>query len=204
MGAKQSLTDDLIQFKLTSRELARDSKKAMTKSETDKKKALQAMKSGNVDGARIYASNAIREKNFSLQYLKLSSQIDGVASRLEQAIRMQKTSATMAQTVKGMSAAMKSMNVEKISDTMTQFSSLFETMDVNSATIAGAMDTSTAASTPPEEVDDLLKQLGDEANLDTAQLLRSAGKVGKDAPQVAAISSPAEDDFEARLAALRR
>lgn len=41
-----------------------------------------------MEGARIYAQNAIREKNQSLNYLRLSSRIDGVASRVEQAIRM--------------------------------------------------------------------------------------------------------------------
>lgn len=48
----------------------------------------QAMEQGNMEGARIYAQNAIREKNQSLNYLRLSSRIDGVASRVEGAIRM--------------------------------------------------------------------------------------------------------------------
>jgi len=203
MGAKQSLTDDLMQFKLTSRELARDSKKAFAKANTEMKKAAAAKKSGNIEGAKIYAANAIREKNFSLQYLKLSSQIDGVAARLEQAIRMQKTSATMSQTVKGMSSAMKSMNVEKISDTMAQFSKLFEDMDVNASTISGAMDSSTASMVPMDEVDALLERIDDEQEVDTTQLLNSLGKGTSELPK-APVAAKAADDIEERLAALRR
>ena len=41
-----------------------------------------------MDGAKIYAQNAIREKNMALNYLRLSSRIDAVASRVESAIRM--------------------------------------------------------------------------------------------------------------------
>lgn len=204
MGAKQSLTDDLMQFKLTSRELARDSKKAYAKANAEMKKAAAAKKSGNLEGAKIYAGNAIREKNFSLQTLKLSSQIDGVAARLEQAIRMQKTSATMQQTVKGMSSAMKSMNVEKISDTMSQFSQLFQDMDVNASVISGAMDSSAASMVPMDEVDALLERIDDEQEVDTAALLNSLGKGTSELPAKAPAAKAPADDIEERLAALRR
>ena len=206
MGAKQSLTDDLLQFKLTSKELARDSKKAYNKGIAEMNKAVAAKRAGNHAGAQIYCANAIREKNVSLQYLKLSSQIDGVASRLEQAIRMQKTSATMQQTVKGMSSAMKSMNIEQISSTMTQFSGLFQDMDVSSATISGAMDSSNAAMVPQEEVDALLSKIDDMAQVDTAKLLASVGNPATTEPaKEAPVKEKApEDNIEERLAALRR
>ena len=122
---------------------------------------------------------------------------------------MQKTSATMQQTVKGMSSAMKSMNVEKISATMTQFSDLFQDMDVNSATITGAMDSSNAAMVPQEEVDALLSKVDDLAQVDAAALLASVGTgsktevAAKNAPAAAAVKAPG-DDIEERLAALRR
>ena len=41
-----------------------------------------------MDGARIYSQNAIREKNQALNYLRLASRIDGVAARVETAVRM--------------------------------------------------------------------------------------------------------------------
>lgn len=43
---------------------------------------------GNNDGARIYASNAIRKKTESLNLLRLASRIDAVASRVETAVTM--------------------------------------------------------------------------------------------------------------------
>jgi division protein CdvB (Snf7/Vps24/ESCRT-III family) len=42
-----------------------------------------------MEGARIYAQNVIREKNQSLNFLRLGSRVDAVAARLETAIRMQ-------------------------------------------------------------------------------------------------------------------
>ena len=43
---------------------------------------------GNVDGARIHAQNAIRKKSEQLNYLRLSSRLDAVASRLDTQAKM--------------------------------------------------------------------------------------------------------------------
>lgn len=48
----------------------------------------QALSQGNTEGARIYASNAIRKKTESLNLLRLSSRIDAVSSRVETAVTM--------------------------------------------------------------------------------------------------------------------
>ena len=87
--AKKSLEDDMITFRLTSKQLSRSSKKCEKNEASNKAKLKQAIEKGNIDGARIYAENAIREKNQALNFLRLSSRIDAVASRLEAAVRMQ-------------------------------------------------------------------------------------------------------------------
>jgi charged multivesicular body protein 1 len=157
MGQKHSLEDDLIQFRLTSKQMQRSSKKCDKNMETQKQKLTKAMKEGNMEGARIYAQNVIREKNQSLNFLRLGSRIDAVASRLETAIRMQDVNKAMVMTVKGMSNAMKSMQVDQIASTMADFEKNFEDMDVRSGYMESTMQNTTSMSTPPEEVDNLMK-----------------------------------------------
>lgn len=70
---------------------------------------------------------------------------------------MQEINAAMGQTVKGMSNAMKSMQIDKIASTMEQFEKQFEDMDVRSGYMEKAMDSSTSMTTPPEEVDSLIQ-----------------------------------------------
>lgn len=89
MGNSHSLEDDLITFRLTSKQMNRSSKKCEQNMNTMKLKLKKAMQDGNLEGAKIYAQNVIREKNQSLNFLRLASRIDAVASRLETAIRMQ-------------------------------------------------------------------------------------------------------------------
>jgi charged multivesicular body protein 1 len=114
-----------------------------------------------MEGARIYGQNVIREKNQALNFLRLGSRIDAVSARLETAIRMQDVNKAMGQTVKGMSNAMKSMEPEKIAKTMEEFERQFEDMDVRSGYMEDTMEATTAMSTPPEQVDNLI-QVGDE------------------------------------------
>lgn len=78
-----------------------------------------------MEGARIYASNAIRKKNEALNLLKLSSRIDAVASRVQTAITMRKVSNSMAMVVRGMDRAMQTMNLEQVSYIYTPKHKLF-------------------------------------------------------------------------------
>lgn len=43
----------------------------------------KAIEKGNMEGAKIYAQNAIRKKNEALNYLRLASRLDAEVSRLE-------------------------------------------------------------------------------------------------------------------------
>lgn len=49
---------------------------------------LQALQGGDVERARLYAENAIRKKNESLNYLRMASRIDGASSRVKSAQAM--------------------------------------------------------------------------------------------------------------------
>ena len=74
----------------------------------------QALQQGNNDGARIYASNAIRKKSEALNLLRLASRIDAVASRVETAVTMRQVTGNMTSVVKGIDKAMESMNLERV------------------------------------------------------------------------------------------
>lgn len=132
MGQKHSLEDDLITFRLTSKQMARSAKKCEKAMETQKIKLKQAIEAQDPERAKIYAQNVIREKNQSINFLRLGSRIDAVAGRLEAAVRMQDVNRAMVTTVHGMSNVMKTMNVEQISRTMQEFEKNFEDMDVRS------------------------------------------------------------------------
>ena len=53
---------------------------------------IQALQKGNVEGARIHAENAIRQKNQALNFMRMSSRVDAVASRVQTAVQMRNVS----------------------------------------------------------------------------------------------------------------
>ena len=55
----------------------------------------RAIEKGNIDGAKIYAQNAIRKKTEALNYLRLASRLDAVVSRLDTQAKMNMINSSM-------------------------------------------------------------------------------------------------------------
>ncbi|KAG2194728.1 Snf7-domain-containing protein [Mucor mucedo] len=160
------LENQLFQLKFTAKQLNKQSKRCQKDETLEKNKLKKAISDGNMEGARIYASNAIRKKNEALNLLKLSSRIDAVASRVQTAITMRKVSNSMAMVVRGMGRAMDTMNLEQISMVMDKFETQFEDLDVQTGYMEGAMAGTTTLNTPQDEVDSLMHQVADEHGLE--------------------------------------
>eukprot|EP01116_Phalansterium_solitarium_P006636 TRINITY_DN18971_c0_g1_i1.p1 TRINITY_DN18971_c0_g1~~TRINITY_DN18971_c0_g1_i1.p1 ORF type:complete len:201 (-),score=83.97 TRINITY_DN18971_c0_g1_i1:411-1013(-) len=165
------MENQLFNLKFTSKQFQRMSKKSEQAEKAQKLKLKQAIEKGNVEGAKIYAQNAIREKNQALNYLRLSSRLDGVAARLQTAIKMRCVTGSMANIVKGMSKAMESMDMIKITQVMDAFEKQFEDLDVQSEYVENAMSQSTSLTTPADQVDLLIQQVADEHGLEISDKL---------------------------------
>ena len=119
--------------------------------------------------------------------------------------------------MKGMSAAMKSMNLEKISGLMDQFEKEFEDLDVQTSVMEGAMSQTTATNVPQDSVEVLMRQAADEAGLELNMDLPGPAQstVGQSTQVRIKISlhdfksfifqaSVEQDELSARLAKLRQ
>lgn len=65
--------------------------------------------------------------------------------------------------VKAMDAAMKSMNLEKISGLMDKFEQQFEDLDVQSSYMENTMSQTVTTTIPQNDVESLMQQVADEA-----------------------------------------
>jgi len=198
-----NLDKTLFQLKFTAKTLNRQAKKAQKDENAEKSRLKKALQQGNNDGARIYASNAIRKKSEALNLLRLSSRIDAVASRVETAVAMRQVSGNMASVVRGMDKAMENMNLERISTIMDKFETQFSDLDVQTSYMEDAMGSTTAVSTPQDQIDQLLRQTAEEANIELQHDLAS-----KDLDAVADLKTKEvvgeeDDKLAERLRALR-
>jgi len=194
-----AMENHLFNLKFAVKELERNSKRCEKEEKAEKLKAKKAIQKGNVEVARIHAENAIRQKNQALNYLRMSARVDAVASRVQTALTTRKVTQSMAGVVKAMDAAMKSMNLEKISSLMDKFENQFEDLDVQSSYMENTMSQTVTTSIPQGDVDNLLQQVADEAGLELNMELPQAGSVG-----VTTQASQEQDELTQRLARLRQ
>lgn len=203
--------DQVFNLKFTSKQLVRSAKKCEKDEKSEKGKVKKAIEKGNIEGARIYAQNAIRKKTEQLNYLKLGSRLDAVVSRLETQAKMQLINKNMAGIVKSLEKALNSNNLEQVATTMDSFEKQFENLDVQAEYVGTAMGNTTAMSTPQEDVDLLMQQVADEHNISLVHAMPVAGSLLPTPARVAAVEPPApvpvavdeEDELSRRLAELK-
>ncbi|KAK5125694.1 hypothetical protein LTR85_011968 [Meristemomyces frigidus] len=190
----------LFNLKFTAKQLNRQAAKAGKDEQTEKAKLKKAIQQNHSDIAKIYAQNAIRKQNEKLNLLRLASRIDAVSSRVQTAVTMRSVTGSMANVVKGMDGAMKSMDLEKISAVMDRFQTQFEDLDVATGYYENATSQSTAVATPQDDVDKLMSQVADEAGVELSQEMAGATPAKDIAAQP---EEEREDKLGERLRALR-
>jgi len=195
-----SMENHLFNLKFAVKELERNSKRCDKEEKAEKLKCKKAIAKGNTEVARIHAENAIRQKNQSLNYLKMSARVDAVASRVQTAVTTRKVTTSMAGVVRAMDAAMKSLNLEKISGLMDKFEKQFEDLDVQSSYMENTMSQTTTTSVPQNDVDHLMRSVADEAGIELQMELPRGETESIASSQV----SQEQDELTARLARLRQ
>ena len=199
-SSEKQLLDQIFNLKFTSKQLTRSANKCVKEEKSEKLKVKKAIEKGNIEGARIYAQNAIRKRTEQLSYLKLASRLDAVVSKLDTQSKMNTVNKSMAGIVKALDRALQSNNLEQVSQTMDKFEQQFESLDVQSECVQEAMGNQQAMSTPEDDVNTLMMQVADEHGLETGMLMPSAGQGQMEQPSA---QKQAEEDLTSRLANLR-
>ncbi|CAF1348046.1 unnamed protein product [Rotaria magnacalcarata] len=188
-------------LRFTKKMIEREASAAEKKYEASRKKAVSALKkSGDVETARIYAETAIQNRTSHNQFLIMASRIDSIISKIQQANAQSVMVQNMKQVNKLLEHVNKDMNISEIAKVMDQFEQVFETFDVKEQVMSNAMNQAMATSTPTDAVQNLLRQIADENNLDIGEQLNAIPTV----PQT--VKTPGQQEAAAqssRLAAIR-
>lgn len=189
-----------IELKMASKSMARESKKATAEEKKQKDLVAKYIKQGNEPSARIAAENSIRAHNQAYNYLKMSSRVDAVAGRVQQACQAGRVTKNMTGVVRAMEGAMRSMDLEKIQSMMDRFEESFEKLDVQTEIMDGAMQGTSVGLTPQADVNKLMQEQADAAGIQLQEELPGVGTgtLGQ------AESTVVADDLEKRLAKMRQ
>ena len=201
------IEDQIFQLKFTAKQLEKLAQKAQKQQTEERAKVKKALEAKNVEGAQIYAENSIRKKNEYLNYLRLASRVDAVASKVKSAVAMQSVARNIGSVTKSLESAMASLDLEKVSKIMDNFEKQFTDLDVKSGVLESTMSSATTLTTPQNDVDSLIKQVAEENGLEIIGKMAEAPGVSNlsiGAQSTGAGRSKEEEDLlNKRLAALR-
>tara|TARA_E500000178_G_C16753907_1_gene631625 strand:- start:121 stop:747 length:627 start_codon:yes stop_codon:yes gene_type:complete len=195
-----NIQNEIFNMKFTSKQLQKRYQKYEKQSKKRRQEVKKAIEDGNMDIAKQYAQMAITDHKTGIKMLGLSSKLDAVAAKLESAQRMKQVSKQMASTVKGMEYAMKAMDVDKLTNTMSQFETMFDELDIKAEYMDQTMSGVQASTTPIDEVDQLMEQVASEHGLEIASAIDDMGVVGK----TTAVDELSEEKEEENTEALRK
>lgn len=196
--------DMIFNLKMTIKQMERLSRKAEKDQKKEEGKIKKAIQQKNVEAARIYAENAIRKKNESLNYLRMAARIDAVQAKVQSAYAMKDLTKKMEGVTKALDKAMSSMDLEKVSQVMEKFESQFEDLDVRTSTLEESMGTATTLSTPQDQVEALMREVAAESALDIEDQLKDLNPTTSSIrSEASAATADKEDQLSRRLAALR-
>ncbi|KAL6956798.1 Charged multivesicular body protein 1b [Sarracenia purpurea var. burkii] len=188
MGNTEKLMNQIFELKFTTKSLQRQARKCEKDEKAEKLKVKKAIEKGNMDGARIYAENAIRKRSEQMNYLRLASRLDAVVARLDTQAKMTTISKSMSSIVKSLESSLSSGNLQKMSETMDQFERQFVNMEVQAEFMESSMAGSTSLSTPEGEVNSLMQQVADDHGLEVS--------VGLPQPAAHAVAVKTSDKVE--------
>ena len=159
------LFDTMFEFKMMSKQMARESKKAESQSKALVEKVKKCIAKGDYEQAKNAASDAIRQKNMVKRYRVLSSKVDTIAQRLKTAYQNQRLTEQMQSLTQQLLGAGSVMDIVKMTETMSNFEKLFDDLDVNSNMMDQVFDNVNAGTVNENEVNQLIGQIAQQNGL---------------------------------------
>lgn len=194
----------IFKMKFTSKTVGRQATKSEKQIAVEERKAKDALHKNNMAGARIHAENAIRIRSEALGFLKLQSQLEAVATKLQSQQVRALVSDSMVAVTQNLSQALGTMDMSQIGFTMQKFIEQSEDLDLQTKYMDSAIGESNSSSTPQGQVDGLLQRIADENGIDVADKISGhAAPFGQPSNVAPAHAMPSNADLEARLAALK-
>ncbi|GJP32213.1 hypothetical protein CLOM_g16809 [Closterium sp. NIES-68] len=200
--------DLLFGKKKTPAEILRENKRMLDRSirELDRERAQlqlqekklvadikKSAKQGQMGAVRVMAKDLIRTRHQVTKFYGLKSQLQGVSLR----IQTLKSTQAMADAMKGVTKAMRSMNKQlnlpALQKVMREFEMANERMEMTSEVMGDAIDDAMEGDEEEEETEELISQVLDEIGIDIDQQLVSAPTAAA-APQAQTTGKVAQAD----------
>lgn len=149
----------LFNIKFASKEMRRLAARKGHESRLEEQKCRRSVARRNYENARVHAHKALRHREERTAYMRMAVQLDHVADNLQAMSISELTTRTFERLVRTIDQTIRSKDLNRI----TQVVGTFLKEYVNVETTCTSLE---PRQVHAQEVDDLIKQIADEANLD--------------------------------------
>ncbi len=165
LGGGKSTRDYIIDLKMVNKRLSRTSRKLENDEAKIQRKTREAMRKGLMDQARLYASNVARNRKWVYSYTRLTTRIEGIIFRLEQADSVQQ----LAGELKGMAGALRevnaTLNAPEISSLISDLENSFEGIEMTTDMMDEGFEDMMSLDVDETDVDKIMGEIGTEIGL---------------------------------------
>lgn len=228
MTTHRSKMEFLFGRRKTPQELLRQNQRALNKAmreldserqrlENSEKKIIadikKMVKLNQMDSVKVMAKDLVRTRQYVKKFIIMRANIQAVSLK----VQTLKSQDSMAQAMKGVTRAMRSMNKQlnlpEIQRIMNDFERQTEIMDMKEEMMGDAIDDAMGDVDEEQETETVVQQVLDELGIQMGEELNklpasseplSANRDTNRQPQAAAVTSDIDADLQARLENLRR
>ncbi|KAL2912334.1 ESCRT-III subunit protein did4 [Polyrhizophydium stewartii] len=203
-GSRKTPAELLKQHQRALTKAQRDLDRERAKLEQQEKKLIadikKTAKAGQMGACKVMAKDLVRTRHYIQKFYQMRTQLQAVGLK----IQTLRSTQSMADAMKGVTKAMRSMNKQvnlpQISKIMMEFEQESEMMDMKEEMMSDAIDDVMEDEDDEEESEQIVNQVLDEIGISLNQSLADAptSKLGGKTETIA------EDDLQSRLNSLRQ
>lgn len=167
IGGKSSNSnrDHILNLKVVSRRLERSKKKLENKERKNERKIRTSIQKGDMESARMYANETVRNRKAARGYQSLVNKIDGLVFKMERAEAIQSIAGEMRGVANSLANINTQLNLPEIDNLVGNMQETLESIDDTSEIIEDSMDQIFETDTDEGEVDNLLQEYGVEVGM---------------------------------------
>lgn len=167
IGGKSSNSnrDHILNLKVVSRRLERSKKKLENKERKNERKIRTSIQKGDMESARMYANETVRNRKAARGYQSLVNKIDGLVFKMERAEAIQSIAGEMRGVANSLANINTQLNLPEIDNLVGNMQETLESIDDTSEIIEDGMDQIFETDTDEGEVDNLLQEYGVEVGM---------------------------------------
>ncbi len=159
-GKGKGTRDHIVKLKLVSRRLERSRRKLERQQRTMESRLRQALAKGDVESARMYATDLARARKWARGYQNLISKIDGLVFKLERADAIQSIASEMAGVADALREVNEQLHLPEIEAVVSDMEGALEGIEMKSEEMESRVDDLFVTDTDTQEVDSILEEYG--------------------------------------------